>query len=384
MKVLTENFRILQYCGVWLPVKWTGNFKEKCYHFYTIIIVLLYSSFCVSCVIGFLMSMDDIEKLVNSGVMMLTFITSFVKMMNLLIKRNDMLQIFGYMDGRLCRPQNTVEKSIQLNSTDRARSILKFYGSMVMGAVITITIGSLFEDVPTRNLPFNGYLPYYHSENFGYWIFAFLYQHFGHFCCAAIGCVSDTVVYGTLIQICSQLKILKYRFRNYMSEKLKKSEISSVMIEEQNFFDDSLEHHLIILQISSEVNDIFSFTIFTQFLLSSVILTVTIKTLSSLSLMSSKFASIVSYLSCMLGQIFFFCWYGNEVSLESSGITSAVYEGDWLTYSLKTRKNLLIFMARTIYPIVFTSGHIVTLTVASFNSLIKMSYSAYNVLSQVA
>ncbi|KAL0119576.1 hypothetical protein PUN28_007789 [Cardiocondyla obscurior] len=84
----------------------------------------------------------------------------------------------------------------------------------------------------------------------------------------------------------------------------------------------------------------------------------------------------------MLMQIFLYCWYGNEVTLKSTEIGSAIYEMDWSVLPADLMKTLLMIITRSKKPIKITSGNIITLSNESFMKIIKISYSAYNVLQR--
>nr|QNL14986.1 olfactory receptor 42 [Aulacocentrum confusum] len=387
MKILTEHFTILRYCGLWLPEGWTGSIKNI-YHLFMLSMVFMYLSFSASCLMELILSLKNIEDAVNSGVMTFTFLLVCAKIINLIFKRRGIIKVCQYLEMDLCQPKNDKEEMIILESNLRARGILKIFGLIVLGAVGSITCGSIIENMSMRALAFNARLPYYNTGGFGFWI-TYFHQHIGHAYGGVIGCTADSLFYGTLIHICGQLKILKYRLSNYsdilkIAKKHNNLKINHDQDYEWKFIRDCVNHHLLIIKLSNVTNDIFSFVIFLQFSLTVMILTVTIQTMSKLSILSLKFLYTFLYFSCILGEIFFFCWYGNEVTLESLDIVKAISNGDWQSYTLNTQKCLVIFMARAFTPIVFTSGHVVTLTLVSFNSLLKMSYSAYNLLSQVA
>ncbi|XP_044001705.1 odorant receptor coreceptor-like [Aphidius gifuensis] len=95
---------------------------------------------------------------------------------------------------------------------------------------------------------------------------------------------------------------------------------------------------------------------------------------------SQEWTGVILYLCCMLSQIFILCAAGNEVTLVSSQLGKAVYSINWTHLNKSTIKSLILIMNRSLHPIVFTSKNIVTLSLDSFKSLIKISYSTYNVL----
>ncbi|KAK0071879.1 hypothetical protein PV326_000709, partial [Microctonus aethiopoides] len=119
-------------------------------------------------------------------------------------------------------------------------------------------------------------------------------------------------------------------------------------------------------RFSRKFNGIFASIIFFQFSISTLTLCASAQTLTTLGFMSADFINIMGYTTCIIAQIFVLCWYANEVTLNSLSIRTAVYNMDWYSLSLKTQTNLLLIIARASYPITFTGGPFVTLSLDSF------------------
>ncbi|XP_076179883.1 uncharacterized protein LOC143153021 [Ptiloglossa arizonensis] len=128
------------------------------------------------------------------------------------------------------------------------------------------------------------------------------------------------------------------------------------------------------------VNAIFQYTIFLQFCISTTVLCLSILKMSSKLSFDVNFVSSLFYLCAMLMQVYLYCWFGNEVTLKSKSVSDAIYEMDWTTLPVNVMKDLLIIMMRSKRPIVMSSGHIVTLSTDSFVTIMKTSYSSYNLL----
>ncbi|XP_025163679.1 odorant receptor 49b-like [Harpegnathos saltator] len=92
---------------------------------------------------------------------------------------------------------------------------------------------------------------------------------------------------------------------------------------------------------------------------------------------------LIMYMCCMLSQIFFYCWYGNEVKLKSQELISNVFRMEWYDLDKHDQKSLLIIMKRSIIPIELTSAYVISMNLDSFMNLLKTSYSAYNILQQI-
>jgi len=64
------------------------------------------------------------------------------------------------------------------------------------------------------------------------------------------------------------------------------------------------------------VNERFRLTITIQFLVSMLVMCFILHQLTQTSVLSATFIKIILYMFCMLTQISFYCWYGNEVKLK--------------------------------------------------------------------
>ncbi|XP_053595269.1 uncharacterized protein LOC103577211 [Microplitis demolitor] len=64
-------------------------------------------------------------------------------------------------------------------------------------------------------------------------------------------------------------------------------------------------------------------------------------------------------------------------------LNDEMYNTDWFNLSINAKKSMIIIVLKTFQPVVFMSGYIVTLSIESFKSVMKLSYSIYNMLGQV-
>lgn len=81
-----------------------------------------------------------------------------------------------------------------------------------------------------------------------------------------------------------------------------------------------------MFSFAKNMNDTFSEVQFLQFFVSMLVTCTTIYQLSRQSIMSFGFIMIVSFLFCMLLEMFMFCWYGNEIILDVSLTFTDMYK----------------------------------------------------------
>lgn len=132
--------------------------------------------------------------------------------------------------------------------------------------------------------------------------------------------------------------------------------------------------------------------IFVQFTISTLTICVNLYILMGTQITFERIMQLAIYSSCMLTQIYIFCWYGNEVKLkvyslrdnnessysisicylvfffilQSLDISNMIFELDWPDLDNSTKRDLLMIMMRASYPIEITSIHVITMNLDSF------------------
>ncbi|GBO99179.1 Odorant receptor 94b [Eumeta japonica] len=79
-----------------------------------------------------------------------------------------------------------------------------------------------------------------------------------------------------------------------------------------------------------------------------------------------EFASLVLFLICMLLELFLFCYYGNEVKVESELLTQSVFAASWPETPHAFRKALVVVMERFKRPLKPVAGLIIPLSLETF------------------
>ncbi|XP_029665585.1 odorant receptor 22c-like [Formica exsecta] len=113
------------------------------------------------------------------------------------------------------------------------------------------------------------------------------------------------------------------------------------------------------------VNKKFRFIITVQFVVSMLVVCFNLHQLTQMDI-NAKYIQIMLYMCCMLTQISFYCWYGNEVKLKSQQLASNVFEMEWITLDHNVKRSLLIIMTRSMIPIEFTSAYVISMNLESF------------------
>ncbi|GAB1863872.1 Odorant receptor [Camponotus japonicus] len=283
-----------------------------------------------------------------------------------------------------CIPRDIEEILIKKKFDRHAKQLTIGCEILNESSAIFATFAQFYKSLKTRSLPVYNWAPFELSS-----IYIFLpiliFQCVGLVLCTNSSVAHETLISGMMIQICAQFEILchrAYKLPALLMEAEKNSESDEdLAAREKTIIHDLIYHHLYIYKFAHTVNAAFTMMIFVQFSLISLVLCMSVYKLSTMtSLFTFEFAYTFSYLCSMLMQIFLYCWYGNEVSLKSIDVSTAIYEMDFTTLRVRVMKDLMIIMMRASKPVKISSGYIVTLSTESFMSILKLSYSAYNFL----
>ncbi|XP_052758218.1 odorant receptor 82a isoform X2 [Galleria mellonella] len=141
--------------------------------------------------------------------------------------------------------------------------------------------------------------------------------------------------------------------------------------------------HQTVLEAAVLLQNCFSAPTFAQFNVSLLIICVTAFQLVSQTGNMVRLLSMGTYLTNMTFQVFIYCYQGNQLSTESSEISTAAYLCPWYLMSPRLRRDLLIVMTRSRRIAKITAGGFTTLSLSSFMAIIKASYSLFTLLKQV-
>ncbi|KYQ56938.1 Odorant receptor 46a, isoform A [Trachymyrmex zeteki] len=324
------------------------RFLRFCYRY---AIFLLIYEFTIFDVIEMIRMRDHVQELTEGLFLGLTFLTLCVKYANFLLRESELSDLLDSLRVKMCQPRNSMEKLIIEQHSRRAKwsSILFMMISYMtgFGFMVTPALGLLKES--ERVLPLKSYIPYSVSNLLPY-LATYLQQFLTLFYGIMLNVTFDCLVYGFTIQVCAQIELMCCR----LTDSLKNSgRISSGENRETSAsIVECVKHHLLVNILKK--------------------------------LLSFEFLSMFLYLSGILLQLFYYCWYGNELELKSKDIATAVYSCDWTMVTPRERRSLMLIMISSQKGIMFSYHGIFALSLNTFTWICRTSYSAYNLLQQAS
>ncbi|XP_076377257.1 odorant receptor 4-like isoform X1 [Megalopta genalis] len=367
MQVLRWTFMLITLCGCRRLPSWNSTPWRYIYSAYTGTCFITTILALVGGILDLALTVHNRNDLTENLFKTMSFAIDCFKMTSMLIMRENLGTLMNTLQSAPFAPVGAEELEIQTNFDKSAEQTGKVYTTALEVWSAWTVLVTLLMNFASRKLLYRVWLPFeYNSAT----IYSLVYLHHA---LTTVICVTAVVAYDTLftglmIQIYSQFEILRHRLRN-------------VHRNENDLVKHCARHHDHIYKFANMVNNEFRAVTFIQFVQSTAVLCFGLYQLT-MSELDGNLADIAFYITCLLLQIFYFCWFGNEVKLKSLEVPDMIFEIEWTTLSNKTKKMLLMMMRRATVPIEFTSLHIVSVNVETFKALIKTSYSVFNLLRQ--
>lgn len=142
-----------------------------------------------------------------------------------------------------------------------------------------------------------------------------------------------------------------------------------------------IEYHKRIVRYFDDLNELFATVFLVEILLFGTLLMALLFTVLIAEHTSEALLGCI-YIFMIIFQLFAMYYLSNEITEQSGGLSFALYDCPWYTFSLGNRKTLMLVLARTRQPCVVMLGPLAPITLNTFQAILNMSYSYFNLLRQ--
>nr|ARO70243.1 Odorant Receptor 31 [Dendrolimus punctatus] len=91
----------------------------------------------------------------------------------------------------------------------------------------------------------------------------------------------------------------------------------------------------------------------------------------------------VEYLAAVALDTFIYCYFGNQIILQASRVSTAAYQSTWHAMDISSRRMLLNILLANRRPVVVRAGRFLPMDLHTFVVIIKTSFSYYTLLVNV-
>ncbi|KAJ3656618.1 hypothetical protein Zmor_015680 [Zophobas morio] len=323
----------------------------------------------------------DMEAMTAASFVLLTNLVHLVKLYCFIFQRTKVQNLINSINREEFKPKNSDDCNILLKDINRSKRITKSFWLMCFMVCLLFAIFPLLDKSQSEGirLPLGGWYPFNTNESPVFQI-VYVYQILATYVNGIRNISIDTFISGVIMVISGQLSLLNNEFQTINA---KQQDFGHNQVEIRKLLLRNVLHYKSIITFTDDVTTLFSTCLISQFVVSVVIICMTMFQLSLVPVLSLQFLSMAMYQACMLLEIFLWCYYGNEVILKSTNLTMSAYRCGWVEFSKEFKQDLLFFMTRTQFPLKLYAGGYFTLSLDTFMAILKSSWSYFAMLNTV-
>ncbi|XP_068618844.1 odorant receptor Or1-like [Battus philenor] len=371
---------VMKYLGVWVPPA-EESLTHKIYR--TFMLTLQYL-FLIFQLVYIIQVWGDLEAVSQASYLLFTQACLCLKITVFLVNVDVVKDLLKLMKSEIFQPV-----------CEEHQRILKWHAGRIKRLLLAFMISSqttcglwalkpLFDDAGSRKFPFDMWMPIHPEYSPQYELgYAFqltticmsAYMYFG----------VDSVALSMVIFGCAQIDIIKDKILSIRpcEKKLQTSEERRKYLEiNYNKLIECVKQHQTVVEFTKLVEKAYHTFLFFQLIGSIGLICMSALRILVVDWRSLQFASITTYLSVMISQLFVSCWCGHELTETSKNLHTVLYKCAWYDQDIKFKRTLYFAMMRMTNPMILRAGHYVPLSRQTFVSILRMSYSYFAVLNQ--
>ncbi|XP_050362888.1 odorant receptor 94b-like [Nymphalis io] len=326
---------------------------------------------------------NDMTKLSRVMFLLLCHITSIAKQIVFHTDADRIHEMIQSLNDPIYNESSGYAQSLLHRTARGARFLLSAYTGC---AVLTCMLWLLFlvmHRIAGRSVEF----PFWtglHTDRPFVFVLVLLYSFYVTTLVGIANTTMDALVATILYQCQTQLRILRNDFQSLPEKAKKLSNRTGESYEAvlMSLLVKCFNHYKRVTETARLLQDISGVTILVQFGIGGWILCMAAYKLVSLNILSIEFASMALFILCILTELFLYCYYGNELTVESDRIVCSVYSMQWVHTPHRFRRALVLLMQFMRRPLRPAAGRVIPLSLDTFVKILKSSYTFYAVLRQ--
>ncbi|KAL6257272.1 hypothetical protein P5V15_012199 [Pogonomyrmex californicus] len=182
----------------------------------------------------------------------------------------------------------------------------------------------------------------------------------------------DAYVLSLTLHVCGQLATLSCKINNLLKDqKNYQHHVGNIVV-----------RHRHLIRLADTLENKFNLIFLQQTLGTTFLLCVTLYHMLATSENGENYnvLAFVSYIICVISTILAYCYIGECLITESSGLRDAFYNTDWYNNPPSYTKLISICMIRAERPLLMTAGKFCALSLNTFTSIVKTSMAYLSVL----
>ncbi|XP_037956940.1 odorant receptor 94b-like [Teleopsis dalmanni] len=245
-------------------------------------------------------------------------------------------------------------------------------GSLVVAYIAFISV--LF--LSKYELAYGYYVPFEWKNPTKYW-----YAYFFDMIAMSLNCLSNITLDMTYCYFMFHIGAL-YKLISFRLAALEQMKEVDVIRELKSIF--RLHKHT--KRLTLECQRLVSAPVLAQIMLSALTLCFSGYRLIhvSISIRIKIFINMFNFLGVMAFQIFLFCYYANEITINANHLTWSAYNTNWLHYSKSTKNLVFIYMEFLKQPVTIKVANLFDVGLPIFSRTMNNAYSLFAVLIKMS
>ncbi|XP_077287683.1 uncharacterized protein LOC143912274 [Arctopsyche grandis] len=253
-----------------------------------------------------------------------------------------------------------------------------------------------FMGTTTFMLPYEVWYPFDY-QNIYVWFSLLVYQFHSGFLANIGNSICEWMYYTVVSHICVQFKILAYKIQTVVDDQLNDDfknnitnancnnwKINYVQIDNRKIekkLREYIQTHQKLIRLSENMDGVFSAANLYNFCVSAILICLVGFNFTELS--SVRLVLFLLFFFASFTQIFFLCWFGNNLIETSSELSSAAFNSYWYMTGKSVKTTLLIMMSRSQKPLKFSASRFYVVSLKSFTMVMSTSWSYFTLLKTI-
>ncbi|XP_039747062.1 odorant receptor 4-like [Pararge aegeria] len=359
------NLKYLTYVGLWPKDSWSQE-KLQLYRVYEVFLFILSLAFIVVTGIGTYEQRDDITMLMTNLDKTLVAYNFVSKIILFTVKREHL--------NKLIREIKLSEDKVNIER----KSLMAIHVVIITGLSTLVVCAFSLLSQYKREMTVEAWMPFDPMKTRMNLLLAaqllavcflvpVLYRAFA----------IQGIVCGIIMYFCDQLIELQQRLRDfdYIKERDR---------EAREEFKDIVKKHIRIMRYVRMLTDIFKEYFLIQNLAVTVELCLNALMVAVVGLeQKTLLATFLGYLGLALINAYIYCYLGNELIIQSTGVAQAAYDSGWTSWPTDLQKDLLIVINVAQKPLALSAGGMALMCIETYSQALYNAYSIFAVLSDM-
>nr|QKN21161.1 odorant receptor [Zeugodacus cucurbitae] len=329
---------------------------------------------------------QELEEISSVLHVLLTEFALVVKILHIWRLRN---ATWRYMDELANEPMYAFRRQCEWTKWQHAqRSFAIIAYTYILGSLAVVVfgcIGVMLTPADVYILPFNFYIPFEWRHPRKYW-YAWTYSSL----CMLLTCISnvslDMIFCYFMFHLSLLYKLIGWRLTALRRPKSTRGRVRDGGGEDESEVIDQMaeifQMHMKLKRLTKKCEALVSVPVLAQIVLSAFILCFSGYRLQQMDNMENVgiLISTIQFASVMILQIFLPCHYGDAVNEYSNALTNDIFNSDWTTFDVPSRKFMILYMELLKRPANLKAANFFKIGLPVFAKTMNNAYSIFALL----